>query len=369
MNLRDECLQALQSTNVQAFLAVIAQGESSNTPRAYRTLVGGVQFDGDLSQHPRIAVKTKFGWSSAFGKYQIMAAVQGKVKTDTYDGLAAQLGPSMEPAEQDIKAVALIRRRGALQAVLNGKLDEAISLCNREWASLPDSPYGQPTRTRAQAKEVFEAYGGRTETSQAPPDSFVPEPILAAPPSVVPKKVGGFMAPLVIPILSAIAELIPSLGKLGFGSGSEVAQRNVAAGAMVAAKIVEATNAVNIQEAAEKIQSDPAALQAARDAVSEVVQLIEAGGGGIDGARKQAASPDSPPIWKQGAFWISILLIAMPFMLLVDLFYVHPDAYEANLRTQIVTAVLLTIGMVGSFWLGTTFNSGKKDSVIAGLAK
>lgn len=175
------------------------------------------------------------------------------------------------------------------------------------------------------------------------------------------------MAPIIIPILSVLSSLIPALGKLGFGSGSEVAQRNIAAGAMVAEKLVEATQAVNLQEAAEKIQSDPAALEAAKAAVQEVVyQLSEAGGGGIEGTRKWSSSPDQVPFWGQGAFWISLVLILMPFMLLVDVFYVHPDTYDSNLRTQIVTGVMLIIGIVGGFWLGSSFGSQKKDSLLTG---
>lgn len=173
------------------------------------------------------------------------------------------------------------------------------------------------------------------------------------------------MAPLVIPILSALSSMIPALGQM-FGSGSEVAQRNVAAGSLIAQKLVEVTGAVNLQEAAEKIQNDPAILQNAKQAVADVMyQLSEAGGGGIDGARKAAVAPDNLPFWLQGAFWISLVLIAMPFMLLADAFYVHPYSYDGNLRTQIVTGVMLIISIVGAFWLGSTFGSQKKDAALA----
>ncbi len=352
-------LAALANTNVQAFLRVIREGESNQDESAFTILYGGSHF-ASFDDHPRqrfpIVYQGKENYTTAAGAFQITET--------TWNEFTKLYGPKpFDPENQTNCAVWRLFYRKAIDDVIAGRLSEAIRKCTQEWTSL-----AIPARQKA-APSIFEAYGGRVGSfPEAPAVPDIPSPVPIATPSVVPQKV-GFMAPLIIPILSAIAELIPSLGKLGFGSGSEVAQRNVAAGAMVAEKIVEATNAVNIQEAAEKIQSDPAALQAARDAVSEVVQLIEAGGGGIDGARKQASSPDAPPILHQGAFWVSLLLIAMPFMLLVDLFYVHPDAYDANLRTQIVTAVLLTIGMVGSFWLGTTFNSGKKDSVIAGLAK
>ena len=48
-------------------------------------------------------------------------------------------------------------------------------------------------------------------------------------------------------------------------------------------------------------------------------------GGGIDGAHKRSlayAMPDGPRFWLNPSFWISLLLLAMPIMLLVDVFYV-----------------------------------------------
>lgn len=175
------------------------------------------------------------------------------------------------------------------------------------------------------------------------------------------------MFPVVVPILAELAKtLLPQLGQL-LGSGSEVQQRNVAAATIAADAIVKATNAVNLQEAAERVQSDPDALAAAKEAVNQVVfMLTEAGGGGIDGARKFSAATDGLPFWKQGAFVISLLLLVFPAMLLADVFYVHPDSYDGNLRTQIVTAVLLVISMVGAFWLGSTMNSQRKTELMAG---
>ena len=150
----------LQNGNLRAFLRVVRAGESDQTDDAYRMLVGGAIIAGDLSEHPRIAVRTKYGWSSAFGAYQIMAAVPGKVTTDTYDWLARELGPGMTPGEQDRKAIRLIAHRGALVDVIEGNFQDAVRKCAREWASLPDSPYGQPVRTLAQALETYASYGG-----------------------------------------------------------------------------------------------------------------------------------------------------------------------------------------------------------------
>jgi muramidase (phage lysozyme) len=41
--------------------------------------------------------------------------------------------------------VTLKYRRDALGEIMRGEIKSAIKKCNKEWASLPGSPYGQPT--------------------------------------------------------------------------------------------------------------------------------------------------------------------------------------------------------------------------------
>lgn len=352
MTTRDELVFARGHPNVAAFLHVLRAGESSQDDTAYRMIYGGELID-SLDKHPRIPKQTPWGWTSAAGAYQFMAAIPGKVKTDTWDGLERKYGPlDFSPETQDLMAVALIDRRGALVMVMEGRIQEAIQRCAREWASLPGSPYGQPTISMDKALAIYLEYGGapHEDLQQSTQETQQEKP----------------MAPIVIPLLQAAAQLIPALGSL-FGSGSEVANRNIAAGKVVADTLVQATQAINLQEAVERIQNDPRALQAARSAVTDVLpSIMESGGGGIDGARKAALAPDQLPFWKQGAFYISLILTVMPFMLLTDAFFIHPDAYDGNLRTQIVTGVMLIISIVGAFWLGSTFGSQKKDSMLGG---
>lgn len=172
------------------------------------------------------------------------------------------------------------------------------------------------------------------------------------------------MAPFLLAALPSIIESIPKLGKL-FGSGSAVSERNLKAAELVAATVTQAVGATNEQEAVAKLKSDPQAVAAATQAIDAIwYDLSEAGGGGIEGARKAAreyAMPDGPRFWLNPAFWISLILLAMPMMLLADVFYVHPESYTGEIRTQIVTGVLLVIGMVGGYWIGTSFSSAKKD--------
>ena len=55
----------------------------------------------------------------------------------------------------------------------------------------------------------------------------------------------------------------------------------------------------------------------------------------------------------------------MPFMLLADVFYVHPDNYVGDIRTQIITGLLAVIMMVGGYWIGTSASSQRKDELAA----
>lgn len=208
----------------------------------------------------------------------------------------------------------------------------------------------------------------QVDAARAPP---APEPTMppgeapdwTPPPVKETSMLPVLVKPFIIPAVMELAKLIPKLG--GMFGGSEVAQRNVAAAGVVVDAVTAAVGAANAQEAVEKIAADPAAREAANKAVEGVwYQITEAGGGGIDGARKAAheyAMPDGPRFWFNPAFWISAVLLTMPMMLLIDVFYVHPDSYTGEIRTQIVTGVLMVISMVGAYWIGTSFSSAKKD--------
>lgn len=143
--------------NIAAFLMMIRVGEGTPDPDGYRRIVGGSMFT-SFADHPRIHKSGVFAngkaWSSdAAGAYQFLST--------TWDMCRAALNlPDFSPASQDLAAQYLIQKHGALGDVQAGRVDAAISKCNREWASLPGSPYGQPTRTLAQAESTYQANGG-----------------------------------------------------------------------------------------------------------------------------------------------------------------------------------------------------------------
>jgi muramidase (phage lysozyme) len=356
--------QSLHHENVKAFLRVIRAGESSQGDEAYRMMFGGKLFD-SFDHHPNIKVTANGLTSTAAGAYQFLFRTWAEVSE-------ALMLPDFSPPMQDLAAVYLINRRKALEDVEAGRIEQAIEKCNREWASLPGSPYGQPTRTLAQALATFKEYGGTLDTdkgnvgsidgSKENVEELTEIPHIPAG-EVLPDQPSKPMAPIIAALLPSLVEAIPKLGQL-FGK-SEVAQRNVKAAEIAFSVAKEALGATNEQEVVQRVQADPAAAQAVAKAVEANWYLLtESGGGGIEGARKaNAEAMSGPGFWHNPAFWITLLLIAMPMMLLADVFYVHPQSYVGELRTQIVTALLAVIGMVGGYWIGTSFSSARKTEI------
>jgi len=126
---------------VKAFLDMIGYSEGAN----YDTLVGGKEKITDFSHHPNKKVLVRKGLvSTAAGKYQILKR--------TWDELGMK---DFSPASQDQAAIKLLQRRGALDLVKAGKIEEAIEKCNKEWASFPNSPYGQGGKTIEDLLKVY----------------------------------------------------------------------------------------------------------------------------------------------------------------------------------------------------------------------
>ena len=135
--------------NMRAFLDTISYAEGTYSPDGYRTIFGGDTFE-DFTDHPRERVPFGDTYSTAAGRYQFLE--------DTWDGVSSTLDlANFNPENQDLAAVKLIENRGADDEVEAGEFEEAIEAVNREWASLPGSPYGQPTKSLEELQGVYEA--------------------------------------------------------------------------------------------------------------------------------------------------------------------------------------------------------------------
>jgi len=133
---------------VKAFLDTIAYAEG--TGDRYDYIFSFATFT-DFSDHPRRVICDGL-CSDAAGRYQFLST--------TWDGLKDALGlPDFSPASQDKACVELIRRRYAAPLVEDAdnyyNFTAAIEKLGVEWASLPGSPYGQPTHNMDELWNVY----------------------------------------------------------------------------------------------------------------------------------------------------------------------------------------------------------------------
>jgi len=117
-----------------------------NTGYAYRCF-------SSCSRHPNIAT-TAGGWTStAAGRYQFL--------TRTWNPLGY---PSFSPKYQDMGAMKLVSRRGVslptTRALTATEFSNAMKKLSYEWASLPFSPYGQPTVSLSRTRAKYCTFAG-----------------------------------------------------------------------------------------------------------------------------------------------------------------------------------------------------------------
>ena len=157
--------------NLAAFLKMIQYTEGTfNQPNPYAVCYGYSHIIQNFSDHPTntgewngkvlpnsycAAVGLQNGCkSTAAGAYQFLRP--------TWNGIKNKLGNiRFDKAGQDAGAIELIRGKNALTDIENGNLFQGIQKCNTIWASLPGSPYGQPTKTYAQCEKFYIEQGGR----------------------------------------------------------------------------------------------------------------------------------------------------------------------------------------------------------------
>ena len=138
--------------NVKAFLDTLAFAEG--TRDRYNYIFTHATFN-SYADHPRIKKCAGKLCSTAAGRYQFLSR--------TWDPLASALGlADFTPPSQEKATLEIIRRAGAYNNVARSAVYEnfaaALAKLNTTWASLPGSPYGQPTHRTA---ELWRYYKGR----------------------------------------------------------------------------------------------------------------------------------------------------------------------------------------------------------------
>ncbi len=378
MTLTLEGLKAqFQHPNVQAFARCVRSAESNNKDdgSAYRTLYGGEQVT-DLSCHPRIAKVSPWGYTSAAGAYQAMCAVPGRVQTDTWGDFCRDLGVPVEAmpfdqSTQDAFCVWCIRRRGALQAVIDGDLERAVTLCSFEWASFPPGRYGQPTTTIDKLRAVFLQYGGwlsnadliqpaapiedRTLDAVTPSTGHAPQ----EPPKESPMPIPA----IILGLIQAAASVLPVIAQIKGDKTQSTATQNI-----------------NV----EIIQQDPAAARKAEDALrSQFFDLLayakeqdaanwERGEKSVADARGFGERMLGKEGWAGIGFGaliglLSILIIVGAGWMLWRL--AELATTDQTTRGLIVGAAIAMLGQVVSYFFGSSSSSRQSGEALRNIAQ
>jgi muramidase (phage lysozyme) len=328
------------NNNLAAFLTLIRTGEGTLGEAGYRTLYGGGTFDA-FYDHPRTKVKAGKWTSSAAGAYQILER--------TWDVLV-KANPwtltDFTPDKQDEAAILLIKGRGAYEDVIAGRFTAAIAKCAKEWASLPGSPYGQPTLKLDKALAIIKEAGGTfAETTEA---------------KVIP--------PFIIPVAIELIKELPNFAKIF--KKDDVSERNVEAIVKATDVVVNAVGAVNAQEAVEKIKGSPEVAQIANEAVkvntADLMDSLERLNALEQGNIASARTFNAGEKEVYGKFKFIHLLSAMLVLLGGGAaVYILATSTESTERAMALQTLLI-VGFAGvaNFWLGSSDGSAKKTELL-----
>lgn len=359
--MRSVCASALGAPNVKAFLAVIRRGEGTADDAGYRRMVGGEML-ASLADHPRRKVRVRIGRrilvSSAAGAYQFLEV--------TWHECARMLHlDTFEPHNQDLAAVYLIQRRGALGEVLNGRFESALAKCAKEWASLPGSPYGQPTISMTVAVKTYLAAGGQVEDV----------PMRASARSAVAGVDDDNVDSFVAAALPAMTTAVPELATLFGGGEGPLPARGREAAAKVVAIAQDVLGVPDAETAACKLAEDPQAAAALREAVmSQWYDITEIDRRAPDPrafALAYAGAPQLRTVLGTGLTFLETLtLLLVPAAFVVGMAAVFATEVSNEFKAAIVTALSISTvtGIVG-FWFGSSMSNRAKDDTIRDLAR
>jgi len=234
---------------------------------------------------------------------------------------------------------------------LNGQADRVARWEAAKAALTAVVPTPQPaTRTADVSTPAAPAIERTANSSTSPPFSFDPTTPQEAP-----------MAPFLLAALPAIIDAVPKLGQL-FSSGSQTAERNIKAVETVVAVAKEAIGAVNEQELVERLQSDPAAAIAVRDAVHQNwFEISQAQEKSIAAAREFAVSyskdKDVRTVWKGFTFpeFLSLIFVLVSAVGAVVVLTDLGAVYSPEIKGSVITLMLIA-GYTGvrEFWFGSS---------------
>ena len=172
------------------------------------------------------------------------------------------------------------------------------------------------------------------------------------------------MAPFIAAAIPSLIQAAPALIRL-FGKG-EQSEKNAKAAETVAAIAKEVTGETSIEGAVNAISTSPVMAQTFNQAVEEKWYTLtgEAGGGGIEGARKfdtEAQATGKP--WLSPAMWISLLLLPLVYLVVIAVMF--GEGWTNDIRAMVVSSIIsLVLGSVTGFFLGTSYGSQRKTDML-----
>lgn len=350
-----EVKESLDNGNVQAFLRVIRLGEGTSDPAGYRRMFGGKHFE-SFTDHPRIANTATFKngktvTSTAAGAYQFLSK--------TWDGLVSQYGlADFSEETQDLGAALLINQVRALGDVIAGNFELAVKKCASIWASLPGSPYGQPTITMEKALAKYKDEGGTIATQTAPQTATQPVQPTGEKP----------MIPFIAAAIPALIEAAPDLIRI-FGDSPQ-AEKN----AKAAEKVVEMAKAVTGESTSEgaviQIQSDPELAIKFREQTRKEFLEIEAMQDKRIGTAREFNEKDAPLFdgakWYSNIKFVHVLSTVVVLAAIAGIGFILVTSKDPTERAMALQALLL-VGFSGimAYWVGSSQGSDKKTDMIA----
>ena len=158
--LRESLETLIDDPRIQAMLDVIGKGEGTFDPktgrRTYNKIFGG-RTVALGENHPGIHVPFR---DPRTGKLTSSTASGfGQFRQSTWNEASEALGGLTFSSEHDqqLAMVYLANKRGMLGPLAQGDIGTALKRGNEEWASLPGSPYKQPTQTMPAALSMYES--------------------------------------------------------------------------------------------------------------------------------------------------------------------------------------------------------------------
>jgi hypothetical protein len=237
--------------------------------------------------------------------------------------------------------------------------------------------------TFQKAGEVYTEAGGElTEEFEAQPaqqpagDTIAPVHIPTPQSAPEKPKEARPMLPILAAILPSLFSAAPDLIRL-FGGGGAMTERNAKVAEQVAQVAIKVTGAVNEQEAAQKIQTDPDAAAAFKAAVAEnfdqwmgmMVKFAELDEASRAKAREFAVTYGREPVLFRFTF-VELLSLLMLTVSAAGAGWVLYSDFPGEIKGAVVTMILIGgWNGVKEFWLGSSMGSMKKDQTIKQQSK